>query len=268
MGLHQPILHPDARPSTVGYPIRFAFNAAMEAYLERVPIYLEHHNRIAGVIPIGQELAFDAPVLAEPYATFEAGGFWNSGGFSYSRSVLPPNTKVGRYCSISWRVGVLGTAHPLHHISTHIFTFREHYARGIAAREGRAPRPAAFVPERGPVVIGNDVWIGQDVLIQQGVRIGDGAVVAAGAVVTRDVPPFAIVGGNPARIIRYRFPEPLIERIRRVAWWRYHVADFAGLDVADPERFLDGLEERIVSEGIAPYAPAKLNLPAALAALA
>lgn len=133
---------------------------------------------------------------------------------------------------------------------------------------GRAPTPAPFAPEGGPVTIGNDVWIGQNVLIQQGVTIGDGAVIAAGAVVTKDVPPFAMVGGTPARIIRYRFPDSLIARIRRVGWWDYHVADFAGLDVADPARFLDGLEARIAADEIAPYRPEKIDLPAVFAALA
>lgn len=250
------------------YPFTVAFNPAMLAFLEAAPVFLSHHNRIAGVIPPGQPVTFSRPVLVEPFATLENGGFWNAGAFSYSRSILPEATRVGRFCSISWQVQVLGIAHPMHHISTHIFTFRDHYARGIAARVGRAPAPAPFEPEGGPVIIGNDVWIGQNVLIQQGVTIGDGAVVAAGAVVTKDVPPFAIVGGTPARLIRYRFPEALIARIRRIAWWQYHVADFAGLDVGDPERFLDGLEARIAAGEIRPFRPDPIDLPAAFAALA
>jgi acetyltransferase-like isoleucine patch superfamily enzyme len=264
-----PIARDDARQlEDVRYPLTVAFNPAMLAFLESTPIFLAHHNRIADVIPLGQPITFSRPVHVEPFATLENGGFWNGGAFSYARSILPEATTVGRYCSISWQVQVLGIAHPMHHISTHIFTFRDHYARGIAGRMGRAPTPAPFEPELGPVTIGNDVWIGQNVLIQQGVTIGDGAVIAAGAVVTKDVPPFAIIGGTPARVIRYRFPEMLVSRIRRVAWWQYHVADFAGLDVAHPERFLDGLEARIAAGEIAPYRPEKIDLPAVFAALA
>jgi hypothetical protein len=77
----------------------------------------------------------------------------------------------------------------------------------------------------------------------------------------KDVPPFAVVGGVPARVLRCRFPDTLIERIQRVAWWQYHVADFAGLDVANPERFLDGIEERVAAGTIAPFTPPWFNLP-------
>ena len=87
--------------------------------------------------------------------------------------------------------------------------------------EGRHGNGQTFrrIIRKGQVLIGNDVWIGDDVTILGGVRIGDGAVIAAGAVVVKDVPPYAIVGGNPAEIIKYRFSEETIERLRRIAWW-------------------------------------------------
>ncbi len=77
------------------------------------------------------------------------------------------------------------------------------------------------IVRKGQILIGNDVWIGDGVTILGGVRIGDGAVVAAGSVVVKDVPPYAVVGGNPAGIIRYRFPQDVVEKLRRIAWWNW-----------------------------------------------
>jgi chloramphenicol O-acetyltransferase type B len=76
-------------------------------------------------------------------------------------------------------------------------------------------------PERRPIIVGNDVWLGARAFIRDGVTIGDGAIIAAGAVVTHDVPPYAIVGGTPAKLIRLRFAEPIILRLQSVAWWTW-----------------------------------------------
>lgn len=77
------------------------------------------------------------------------------------------------------------------------------------------------VRRKGEILIGNDVWIGNGATILAGIRIGDGAVVAANSNVVKDVPPYAIVGGNPAKIIRYRFPADIIQKLRRIAWWSW-----------------------------------------------
>jgi virginiamycin A acetyltransferase len=79
------------------------------------------------------------------------------------------------------------------------------------------------MPSRGDTVVGNDVWIGYQATIMPGVRIGDGAIIAAKSVVTGDVPPYTIVGGNPARPIRQRFDPEDVERLRRAAWWDWPV---------------------------------------------
>lgn len=77
------------------------------------------------------------------------------------------------------------------------------------------------VIRKGQILIGNDVWIGKGAMIMSDVRIGDGAVVAAGSVVVKDVPPYAIVGGNPAKIIKYRFPQKTVNQLRRIGWWNW-----------------------------------------------
>ena len=79
--------------------------------------------------------------------------------------------------------------------------------------------PMSAFPFKGDTVIGNDVWIGYDTLVMPGVRIGDGAIVATRSVVVADIPPYAIAGGNPAKVIRRRFPDDAIAALLEIAWW-------------------------------------------------
>ena len=84
-------------------------------------------------------------------------------------------------------------------------------------------------PDAGPTEIGNDVWIGNGACIMGGIKIGDGAIVATNAVVTKDVPPYAIVGGVPAKVIRYRFDETTIKELLDLKWWEYDMADLGNV---------------------------------------
>ncbi|MCB1113643.1 MAG: CatB-related O-acetyltransferase [Chlamydiia bacterium] len=81
----------------------------------------------------------------------------------------------------------------------------------------------ADFPVKGDIVVGNDVWIGYDAFIRGGVTIGDGAIVAAKSVVTKDVPPYAIVAGNPARVVKMRFDEETVKRLLDIAWWNWDI---------------------------------------------
>jgi len=154
----------------------------------------------------------------------------------------------------------MGVDHPMHTISTHTFTFRQKFADEILRDFGSAPTPIDFPESPIRAVIGNDVWIGQNALIRRGVRIGDGAVVAGGAVVTKNVPPYAVVAGSPARIVKYRFDEKTIERLREAAWWQFHIKDFSGLPVDDPIAFVNLLEEKEWKREVTRYHPPKLAL--------
>lgn len=117
--------------------------------------------------------------------------------------------RIGAFCSIAADVGIfLGGQHHPEWVTTYPF--------GALWREHHHPdQPWS----RGDVVIGNDVWIGREAMIMSGVTIGDGAVIAARALVSKDVPPYAIVGGNPAKLIRSRFAPEIVERLLEIRWW-------------------------------------------------
>lgn len=139
-------------------------------------------------------------------------------------------SEIGRFCSIGNGVllGQERTGHPLDWVSTHPFA---HAAEGLQ-----------YASDESPLVVGHDVWIGREAMIMAGVCIGHGAVVAARAVVTRDVPPYAIVAGVPARIIRYRHSPELIARLLRSAWWERPLADLLNHPLNDPEGFLRAMD--------------------------
>lgn len=79
------------------------------------------------------------------------------------------------------------------------------------------------LPVKGDIIVGNDVWFGYDSLIKGGVKIGDGAVIATRAVVVKDVPPYAIVAGNPAKVVKMRFDDKTIERLLHISWWEWDI---------------------------------------------
>jgi len=135
------------------------------------------------------------------------------GLYSHGGCFIPPqmdkNTKIGRYCSIATSVRIMNRNHPMNFKSMHAFFFN----------------PALKICEHDPIEyislnVGNDVWIGHNAIIMPNVKeIGHGAVIAAGAVVNKNVPPYAVVVGNPARVVRYRFSEKVIEELLASKWW-------------------------------------------------
>ena len=119
---------------------------------------------------------------------------------------------IGRFCSIG-----AGTKFVMNG-GNHHTSWMTTYPFPIFGHGWEAAMPASW-PNKGDTVVGNDVWFGHDALVMPGVTIGDGAIVATRAVVTRDVPPYAIVGGNPATVLRHRFDEATIARQLAVRWW-------------------------------------------------
>lgn len=139
------------------------------------------------------------------------------GKYTYGKPIIVSFRKedrltIGKFCSIADDVViVLSGEHRYDRVST--FPLR---SRFIYKKE-------RDTYSKGPVVIGNDVWIGSRAIILSGVRIGDGAVIGAGAVVTKNVPPYAIVGGVPAKILKYRFSNEQIRKLLKIAWWNWDI---------------------------------------------
>ena len=129
--------------------------------------------------------------------------FIGRGTYNLLGGMLGPRTIIGRYCSISKDVFISGSNHPITSLST-----------------GSAPRPPRTHYKIAPyTVIGCDVWIGANSIILQGRKIGHGAIIGAGSVVTKDVPPYTIVAGNPAKAISHRFNEDIIAGLLETKWW-------------------------------------------------
>ena len=147
------------------------------------------------------------------------------GAYSYiGNSTDISNAEIGKFCSIAdhCRIGMGG--HSLNHISTSpIFLEKTN-----GCKESWTDKDLNPVKSKR-VVIGNDVWIGSHVLINGGVTIGDGAVIGAGAVVVKDVPPYAIVGGVPAKIIRFRFDPEIVKMLEDISWWTYTPSELKSL---------------------------------------
>lgn len=157
-------------------------------------------------------------------------------------------TTIGRYCQAAMgsQIGIGG--HPTDWLSTHFFQYRDHF------EAYPADHPESLkgkFEETQPTSIGSDTWVGSNAFIKSGVTIGPGAIVAAGAVVLEDVPPYAIVGGVPARVIRLRFPEKIVERLMRVRWWEFPHDAVSRLPFDKVDHCLDILEERIARQEIA-----------------
>jgi len=172
------------------------------------------NNTLSSVFRIGKKVTLNNCELSyhsrvAEYATLQHTviGEYSSIG-RYAKIV---HTKIGKFCAISWDVTINAISHPHTNLSISAFPYVPYVGDFVTKR----------IQRHSEVVIKNDVWIGANVVIMPNITIGNGAIVGAGAVVTKDVPDYAIVGGVPAKIIKYRFSEEIIKDLKKLEWWNW-----------------------------------------------
>ncbi len=238
-----------------------------QGWLARIPKYTFKCN-----IMIEGPSAFYGGLYGPNFWTSE-GGLCSMGAASYSHSPLPEELIVGRYCSIAKGLRFLDFMHPINWVSSSVAMFKPKNVKNLTSihtiidrkieEENRNYKRKEFDSKIGKSypLIRNDVWIGENVTLSMGIEIGTGAIIAAGSIVTKDVPEYSVVGGNPAKVLKYRFSEDIIRRLLKSKWWEYNFTDFEDMDFSQPEKFLNSFEKLIDNNKIKKWQPKTLKLP-------
>lgn len=181
-------------------------------------------------------LKFSPPIHISPQCQIQSEVSIDKYTFLNWNSVIYPNVTLGAYCSIGRGVQIGLAKHPVDWLSSHSFQYSSTWFPGIESYNNiRRNKKYFHHPE---TVIGSDVWIGNNALILSGIRVGTGAIVGAGAVVTKDVPPYAIVAGTPARLLKFRFTQAIINRLLATKWWLKRPEELGEVDFSDIESCL------------------------------
>ncbi|EHK6278504.1 CatB-related O-acetyltransferase [Escherichia coli] len=165
--------------------------------------------------------------------------------FVNASTIIFDGVHIGRFCTFARGCHVAGVEHPFHYLSSSFYRISNNWFPDDPVHKATNKIRNTPAPGRNrdmKTIIGNDVWLGANSLVLKGVKIGDGAVIGAGAVVTKDVPPYAIVGGNPAKVIKMRFDDETIGKLMQLQWWNLDLSIIENLPMDDIEECIRMME--------------------------
>ena len=190
-------------------------------------------NKIFGTqYPLNSSNFYEEDVLIDKSVVLMSNIKIGRGTYLRKNIFVDDYTEIGRYCSIANDAVIAPSEHPIHNFSTHPVSY------DVLNYPGKETK----------TIIGHDVWIGTKAIIKKGVTVGNGAVIASGAIVTKDVEPYAIVGGIPAKIIKYRFDKEIIDELQKIEWWNFPADKLKGLkniDIHQAIKRLKAIKEQL-----------------------
>lgn len=213
---------------------------------------------LRGVIELNERSTFEPPHFCQ--AVIESRTLLQIGAFCSISGGKIGGVTMGRYCAVAPEVTIGAHEHPTDWLTCSRIPYFpvvhdwDEFCRPDNV-EFISQHKHSFPNSRPTTEVGNDVWIGQGAFVRSGVKLGTGCIIGARSVVTKDVPPYAVVSGLPAKVKRLRFSEAIVERLLNLQWWQYSLYDCFDVPFERIEDAVSMLEDRIASGALQPYAP-------------